>query len=317
MNALAPRGMQRLLRPLYLERSPVPVPGWMWVVGRFNRLFDNIGVTARNQQDGVTKADRITGALNRAYWPGGATTHKGLYAGSWGKQTRIHPPADLDLLYVLPWSVYTRFEARLGNRQSAILQEVKAQLAPTYPNTSLRGDGQVLVVNCASIVVEVVPAFEFANGQFLTCDTNVGGRYKLTDPRAEVASLDSSDRRFNGRVRRLVRMAKLWRRASGADIPSFALELLAVEFMAAWPHSGWDWWDWMVRDFLAYMISQANTWVHFPVTREAYWLGDSWKPRAERALRAAEKACTYEQLSWDELAATEWSSVFGRKFLGS
>jgi hypothetical protein len=28
-------------------------------------------------------------------------------------------------------------------------------------------------------------------------------------------------------------------------------------------------------------------------------------------------ACTYEQLSWDELAAVEWSSVFGRKFLGA
>ena len=317
MNALAPRGLQGLLGVPYLAPPPVPVPGWLWVEHRFERLFAAIAVTDAAFQDGITKASRIAGALNRTYWPLGPTEPKGILAGSWGKRTRVHPSADLDLLYVLPPEVYWRYQARTGNRQSDLLQEIKSQLAPTYPNTTLRGDRQVLVVNCASIMVEVVPVFDLANGQFLSCDTKMGGSYKVTDPRAEFAALDVADHRFNGRVRRLVRLAKLWKRSSGADIPSFALELLAVDFMAAWMHSAWDWWDWMMRDFLSHLIAQANTWVHFPVTREAYWLGDSWKPRAEHALRAAETACTYEHLSWDEMAAVEWSSVFGRKFLGA
>ena len=190
-------------------------------------------------------------------------------------------------------------------------------VAPTYSQTDLRGDGQVLVVDCHSITVEVVPVFEYDNGQFLSCDTHFGGSYKLIDPRAELGALDAADQLFSGRVRRLVRLAKLWKRASGADIPSFAFEILAVEFMGSWPHAAWNWWDWMMRDFLAFLISRSNTWVFFPGTGEMYLLGDTWKPRAERALKAAETACTYEQWSMDDAAATAWSSVFGRRFLGA
>lgn len=315
MNALAPRNALCGLSPP--APVPLPPPGWALVERRFESLFQRIAVTDAAFQDGVTKASRITRALNRIYWPLGSAVPKGIIAGSWGKWTRIHPSADLDLLYVLPPEVYWRYEARTGNRQSDLLQEIKGHLAPTYPNTALRGDGQVLVVNCASITVEVVPVFDLPTGRFLSCDTHLGGSYKLIDPRAEFATLDVADQRSSGRVRRLVRLAKLWKRTSGADIPSFALELLAAEFMASWAHAEWDWWDWMIQDFLAFMVGRANTWVHFPGTREAYWLGDSWRPRAERALHAAEIACGYEQVGWDDMAASSWSSVFGWKVLGA
>lgn len=315
MNALVPRNA--LFGLSALAPAPAPPPGWAWVERRFERLFQAIAVTDAAVKDGITKASRVTRALNRAYWPLGPSEPKGLLVGSWGKWTRVHPSADLDLLYVLPPAVYWRYEARIGNRQSDLLQEIKGQLAPTYPKTRLRGDGQVLVVNCASITVEVVPVFDLPTGQFLSCDTHLGGSYKVIDPRAEFAALDAADQRFSGRIRRLVRLAKLWKRTSGAEIPSFALELLATEFMASWAHGERDWWDWMIRDFLAFLVGRANTWVHFPGTREAYWLGDSWRPRAERALRAAEIACGYEQASWDGMAASSWSSVFGRKVLGA
>ncbi|MDN7177804.1 hypothetical protein M0D69_07175 [Caballeronia sp. SEWSISQ10-4 2] len=44
------------------------------------------------------------------------------------------------MYFLLPDELYYRFQAYTWNRQSALLQEVKARLAQTYPNTDMSGD---------------------------------------------------------------------------------------------------------------------------------------------------------------------------------
>lgn len=56
----------------------------------------------------------------------------------------------------------------------------------TYPDTDMSGDGQIVLVRFGSYSVEVVPAFRLQNGRYWIRDTNNGGSYKQTDPRAEV-----------------------------------------------------------------------------------------------------------------------------------
>jgi Second Messenger Oligonucleotide or Dinucleotide Synthetase domain len=130
--------------------------------------------------------------------------------GSWGKDTVIRPPRDVDLYFVLPVAVYHRFQGYVWNRQSALLQEVKNVLSSTYPDTDMSGDGQVVLVRFESYSVEVVPAFLLTSGRYWICNTHDGGRYKETDPWAEVGHIDAVDQTTNNNLRPLIRMLKSW-----------------------------------------------------------------------------------------------------------
>jgi hypothetical protein len=69
-----------------------------------------------------------------------------LLVGSWGKATRVRPPRDVDLLFTPPLDVFYQFDQRTGNKQSQLLQDVAEALRESYPQTVIRGDGQVVVV---------------------------------------------------------------------------------------------------------------------------------------------------------------------------
>ncbi|MCV4600250.1 nucleotidyltransferase, partial [Escherichia coli] len=68
--------------------------------------------------------------------------------------------SDLDMIFQLPYSEYQKYNSYLGNGQSALLQAVKRSIEKTYATTSIRGDGQVILVPFNDgITFEVVPAF--------------------------------------------------------------------------------------------------------------------------------------------------------------
>ena len=71
----------------------------------------------------------------------------------------MRPPRDVDLLFTPPVDVYHQFNQRIGNKQSQLLQHVAAVLRATYPQTAIRGDGQVVVIGFNTYRIEVAPAF--------------------------------------------------------------------------------------------------------------------------------------------------------------
>ena len=83
--------------------------------------------------------------LNYNYYGTSSGAANSFLVGSWGKSTEIRPPRDIDVMFVLPFEVYQRFEQRPGNKQSQLLQEVKGVLARNYPATEMRGDGVLFV----------------------------------------------------------------------------------------------------------------------------------------------------------------------------
>jgi len=286
---------------------------WYYVRPRFKKLLENLKITEDQAKDGWTKHNGIVSCLNRAYWKCGDETAHRMLIGSWGKSTRVRPPRDIDILFVLPIEVYWRFQQRTGNRQSQLLQEVKSCLQATYPQTNMRGDGQVVVVPFNTYKVEVAPVFPRQGGGYLVWDTNDGGRYKHVDPRAEIAALHASDAALNGNVRKLTRILKQWQRHCNLPIKSFQIEALMMELLPHLSYGGNDefWFDWLVRDAFGYMIGRANGWFTMPVTGEVIWLGDEWLSRALTAHARALKACEYEDGNWETLAGDEWQKIFG------
>jgi hypothetical protein len=289
---------------------------WFYVTERFATFQDNLALTSTQVSDGVTKYKGVVSCLNAAYWGTNSETANSFLIGSWSKNTRIRPPRDVDLYFVLPKAVYDRFQ-RSGyvNKQSALLQEVKGKLLASYPTSRIRGDGPVVLAGFTSYNVEIVPAFLYdANDRsYYVCDTNNGGSYKTTKPLHEAEVIEAADKRNNVNVRRLVRMLKCWQAWCSVPIKSFYLELLAIDFLDQWPYreQSYFFYDWMCRDFFAWMITKASSFVMAPGTYEIMWIGDAWKSRAESAHLRASKACEFERDNKESDGGDEWQKIFG------
>lgn len=303
----------RCLNPLSLENTLPITEQWMHVRERFRHFLNNISLTDGQLNDGRVKIKGIVRCLNNHYWGINSDSANYMLVGSWGKQTCIRPPRDIDILFLLPSSVHQRFSQRSGNMQSQLLQEVKDVLAITYTTTRMRGDGQVVVVPFNSFKVEVVPAFRLQNGQAIICDSNNNGRYKTIDPIAEIESFNDASLLSNGNARDLVRMLKCWQTEGNVPLKSFQLERLSVEFTEKWKYKGEDyfWYDWMVRDFFAFLRTKANGSIFQPGTYEPIFLGNDWFTKAEKAHKLAMQACVYEKNSNDTLANMYWKEIFG------
>lgn len=285
----------------------------MSVSQRFDSFLANLTLTPAQRQDGTTKHTGVRATLNSHYYRTTSGYANSKLVGSWGKSTEIRPPRDIDILFVLPSDAYRRFEQRPGNKQSQLLQEVKDVLLRTYSATSMRADGQVVMVNFGSYAVEVLPAFLLQSGRYYICDTNNGGRYKEIDPDAEIQAVTQSESDTAGNTRHLIRMMKCWQGYCSVPMKSFWLELLAMEFLSTWPNKGKSttWYDWMVRDFFAHMYRRQNGILYAAGTFEVVTLGNAWASRVETAYGRAAKACEYEQNSKPYDAGIEWQKIFG------
>lgn len=283
------------------------------VAQRFEKFLSNITLTDQQIQDGTTKHQGIVSCLNRRYCNQTSSTDNAKLVGSWGKLTRIRPPRDIDVLFQLPYEVYTRFEQRPGNKQSQLLQEVKGVLVATYPNTDIRSDRHVVAVPFLSYAVEVVPAFKLTSGKYWVCDTNDGGNYKTFDPDAEKNHIEASNKSTGNKTRDLIRMLKCWQKYCDVPLKSFIIELLVIDFLKTWQYrdKGKVYYDWMVRDFFAQLKGLSTWgWVTVPGTNESLYLTGDWKTKAETAHLRAAKACGYESSS-PSLAGIEWQKIFG------
>lgn len=285
---------------------------WQYVRWRFKAFIDNLAITQAQREDGETKQAGVRACLNRHYYGYSSETANSLLIGSWGKDTRVRPSRDVDILFLLPDHVYWQYQARAGNLQSALLQEVKTVLLGTYPQTNMRGDGQVVVIPFNQTPVELAPGFRCTDGNILICDTNNGGRYTVSTAEAEAASLSASDTYCKGNTRALTQMLKQWQREQNVPLKSFQLERLAAEFLAGWLNNQRDhfWYDWMVRDFFAFLIGRANTYIFMPGTNELVWLGNDWLFKAQTAYRHSLSACEHEYNNQEVLAGQEWQAIF-------
>ncbi|MBX4965417.1 SMODS domain-containing nucleotidyltransferase [Rhizobium binae] len=288
---------------------------WKAVRQRFGQFHADLNITQPQRDDGIKKTIGIGKALERAY-NGSASDNPPIFlVGSWGKGTQLRPSADIDIMAKFSWQVHERFEQRANNKQSQLLQEIREFLLEPYPQTNIRGDGQVVVVDFNTITVELVPVFPLENGQYVMPDTNDGGRWKTVDPLAQIALVDRVDAKTNGNVRALTKMIKLWNREKKTSLKSFVLELLVAEFMDNYPWASNDYfyYDWFVRDFFQYLKRRSGTSLLIPGTGEAYYLGTDWAPSVESAIENSLAACQWEYHDYDVTAGQEWQKIFGTR----
>lgn len=149
----------------------------------FKQLLIN---TKLESNDVINTLKAITKKLNSIYYDLDDDTKHMIFAGSFGRGT-ANIYSDVDYCFVLPKDVFYRFEKRKGNVQSQLISEIKENISERYPNTIIKGDGQVVDVKFNKRLVELVPCFILNDSEetLIYPDTHRDGNWKKTNPKSQ------------------------------------------------------------------------------------------------------------------------------------
>ncbi|NOT78450.1 MAG: hypothetical protein HOP07_05545 [Bacteriovoracaceae bacterium] len=293
---------------------------------KFSRFLSNIELSPTQKENASARHRALRAKLDIEF-PGS----RSFIVGSYGKNTSIRPPSDLDIMLVLPTHIYDRYSTigyLLGSRnaQSEFLQEIKRRIQKVYPNTDMSADGQVIVLKFAnSFSVEIIPCFEisgFYSKKYRIADTNHGGRWREEDPDGESAAITASNKLTNGNTVRLIKMLKCWKRTCNVPLKSFHLEILAQDFLRSYEHKDKStlYFDYMTRDFFKWLYGRVDNFFGVYITRpgtgESINIGTTWQSKAESARDRALKAIDYENREMPYSANGEWQKIYGTDFSG-
>lgn len=162
------------------------------------------------------------------------------------------------MIFVLPYPEHVKYDNYSVNGQSALLQSVKRSIEKTYSTTSIKGDGQgILVPFNDGITFEVVPAFVHKNNSFTFPNANNGGSWEITNPKPEIEAIKLLNSACNGNLKRLCRMMRAWKRQWHVPISGLLIDTLAYQFIENWEYrnKSYLYYDFMSRDFFSWMAA--------------------------------------------------------------
>jgi len=275
-------------------------------------------------QDGGTISTRyknITRRLNSDYWTTTSDTAHSLYVGSYGRNTAIQGISDLDMIFQLPYSVYEQYNNYSGNGQSALLNAVKTSIEKTYSTTSIRADGQVILVPFNDgITFEVVPAFINKDDSFTYPDSNNGGRWRTTNPKPEIEAIRARNAVCNGNLILLCRMMRSWKNKWNVPIGGLLIDTLAYQFIESYTYrdKSYLYYDYFCRDFFKWMAEQDENQEYWkaPGSGQYVYGKGLFQYKANRCYNISLEAIANETASpkqeWS--AKQKWRDIFGNSF---
>ena len=96
----------------------------MGISEKFDTFCTNLRMATKVVEDISIRYKQITKRLNIDFYENESDTLHSLYVGSYGRGTEIYT-SDIDMLFILPVTVYQQYNAYAYNGQSALLQAVK------------------------------------------------------------------------------------------------------------------------------------------------------------------------------------------------
>lgn len=287
------------------------------VAAAFEQFCKNLRFSDDELSKISTRYHSITKRINTDYWDSTSDTTHSLYVGSYGRDTEIFS-SDIDMLVQLPYKTYEKFNAYTSNGQSALLQEVKKVIEKTYSVTKLKADGQIIKVPFSDgIDFEVLPAFINKDGSYTFANSNNGGSWKITDPKAEIAAIQDMNKECNSNLKRLCKMARAWRDKNDVDISGILLDILSYNFISSWEYrdKSYLYYDWMTRDFLKYVADQPTSQYRWKVMGSGRYITcfGSFQDAAKKSYDKALEAIADEK-DYPASANLEWREIYGTKF---
>lgn len=285
--------------------------------------FSGFCANLRVQDGGTisTRYKRITQRLNTDFWTTTSDTAHSLYVGSYGRNTAIQGFSDLDMIFQLPYEVYEKYNNYTGNGQSALLQAVKTSIEKTYSTTSIKADGQVILVPFDDgIIFEVVPAFINDDKSYTHPDANAGGSWKKTNPRPEIEAIRQRNSVCNNNLVPLCRMTRAWKNKWTVPIGGLLIDTLAYQFIENYSHrdKSYIYYDYMCRDFFKWMSEQneAQEYWKAPGSGQYVYGKGLFQYKAKRCYNLSLEAIIHETATpkQERSAKQKWREIFGTAF---
>lgn len=288
-------------------------------VSEFFSIFcSNLKMSTTTTLNIQSRYKKITKRINIEYYGHESEILNSFYVGSYGRGTEIST-SDIDVIIVLPYNTYGKFNKYLSNGQSSLLQEVKKSLQKTYGYSHTKADGQVIGINFTDgINFEILPSFINKDKSYTYPNSNEGGSWKNTDPKKEIAAINDLNKSTNKNLKRLCRMIRAWKTTCNVPMSGILIDTLAYKFLKEWKYNdkSYTFYDWMSRDFFKYLmnISEATNYWYAPGSNRYVRKSGDFQTKAKRAYEKSLVAIEYESKKMPYSSKKSWREIYGTKF---
>ncbi|MEX5258468.1 nucleotide-binding domain-containing protein [Kocuria arenosa] len=274
----------------------------------FDGLLENLKVDNRTAI--ASRRDEIAKSLNKEFRSLDGSTKNQLMVGSYGRGTAIRGISDLDMLYLLPASVWGDYKGESG--PARILSRTRKAVLGRYSSTDVKVDQCVVVVQFQNFKFEVQPVFENDDGSFSYPDTYAKS-WKVTKPRDEIEAIRAYDGLTRGNLRDLCKMARAWKNDHGVAMGGLLIDTLAYNFFrstTAYDDVTTITYDYMVRDFFKF-LSEEEDQDHYAAmgSGQRVKVKKRFQRRAKKAYELCLEAIEAESKS---TMSKKWKAVFGK-----
>ncbi|NOK39313.1 nucleotidyltransferase [Corallococcus exercitus] len=277
----------------------------------FEKFLSNLQI--ENAETISLRYGEITAALNKQFRDTDSKTDNRLQVGSYGRDSAIKGVSDLDMLYIMPSKSWDDYKGDGG--QYKLLSAASSAIQKRYPTTDVFVDRLVVRVLYENFHVEVQPVFEQEDGSYKYPDTYGSGKWKITKPREEIDTMSEVDKKKNGNLRRLAKMARAWKNKHGVGIGGLLIDTLAHNFLIStneYDETSFLYCDEISRDFFAYLAELPDQ-DYFAAlgSGQRVKVKKKFQKKAKKAHELCQKAINAEATSTQN---TKWRKVYGRKF---
>lgn len=193
----------------------------------FCQCLDQLDI--KNQEDIAKHIKGITKKLNLHFYSSYSDVEHCLLVGSMGRKTSINKESDIDIIFEMPKSLFTKYKNRQGNGPSQLLSDIRNCLLERYSKTEIKGDGQVVDVYFSDYTVEVVPGFRETDGTFTYPDSNDGGSWRKTNPIPEQKTSEETDSEFLV-FRDCCKLIRAWKAENDVNCGGLLIDTLVYNF---------------------------------------------------------------------------------------
>lgn len=281
----------------------------------FKTFRDNISV--QNAADISTSYAQITTRLNKDFWDIDSDLYHRLQVGSYGRKTAIHGISDLDMVFELPWQTYLKYKAYTNNGPSQLLQAVRDSIKTRYPNTTIKGDGQVVCIEFSKYRVEVLPAFwDEDNDGYRYGDTNNGGTWNnICKPRKEIDAVNARNSSTNRNLKHICKMIRAWKNYLGVSMSGMLIDTLVYNFFGQtddYDTISYESYGELFISLFTYLgnLPQQDWW-SAPGSGQRVKNKGKFQAKAKKAARKCQEAL---EADTEKKQAKIWREIFGRSF---
>lgn len=291
----------------------------MSVSQMFETFTAQLQLPLAKKQSISSRTASITRRLNLDFRLTNSDSANRFYGGSYGRNSAVNSLSDVDLLYILPYSVYTRFNAYAVAKQSSLLTAVKSSLLTTYPGSNIFTDGQIVKIPYTDgITFEIVPVFANVDGSYTYADTNNGGSWQTCRPKQEIDAFIVRNREANYNLVMLGRMIRAWRDCNAVAMSGMLIDTLAYQFMENWHYrdKSYLYYDFLTRDFFKWLYERdrEQTYWRVPGSGAYAFKGGAFHPKAGIAHTAALAALDHLEKHEFWAAKQKYREIYGTSF---